>query len=155
VDKSTSTTRHSRLESVILTQTDTTVGFLSQNKKKLDIIKGRPPHKPYLINFLDFATLKQHVRIPNKRKKELRRAKKTTYIVNNQAFRVATPPTKSILFRKYKWFYSTSANKSGASFLLDFAIQKADIIIKNHYGLKENTPSKIFKINTCKKIRLR
>jgi len=156
LDKSKSTTRHPRLsEVVILTQTDTTVGFLSQNKDRLDTIKGRPPHKPYLINFFDFSTCKKFLRIPQNRKKEVRRAKRTTFIVKNQAFRVASPQTSSQILRKLKWCYSTSANKSGSTYDPAFAKEHADIIIENPYGLYEDTPSKLIKINSKRKIRLR
>jgi tRNA A37 threonylcarbamoyladenosine synthetase subunit TsaC/SUA5/YrdC len=155
MDEPTLPSRHTRLEDVILTQTDTTVGFLSQSKEKLNHIKGRPPNKPYLINFLDFATLKSFLRIPKNKRKEIRRARKTTYIVKNQAFRVAKLPVNSILFQRYKWFYSTSANKSSKPFSLKFATAHADIIVKNALGLEERQPSKIYKINSRKKLRLR
>ena len=44
-----SITRFSKIEMpVILTQTDTTVGFLSQNEKKLYEIKSRETTKPFI-----------------------------------------------------------------------------------------------------------
>jgi len=156
VDKSKSTSRYPRLsEVVILTQTDTTVGFLSQNKDHLDAIKGRPPHKPYLVNFFDFFTCKEFIRIPKSRKKEVRRAKKTTFIVKDQAFRVAQPQTSSVVLQKLRWCYSTSANKSGSTYDPAFAKKHTDIIIENAYGLYKDTPSKLIKISSKRKIRLR
>ncbi len=156
MDKSKSTSRYFSLEQVvILTQTDTTVGFLSQNKERLDAIKSRSPHKPYLVNFFDFFTCKKFLRIPNNRKKEVRRAKKTTFIVKDQAFRVAMPQTSSQFLRDLKWCYSTSANESGRSYDETFAKKYADIIIENEMRLFETVPSKIFKINQKKRVRLR
>ena len=35
-------------DKVFLTQTDTTIGFVSQNADKLTAIKQRPPHKHYI-----------------------------------------------------------------------------------------------------------
>ncbi len=156
MDKPKSASGYPRLgELVILTQTDTTVGFLSQSKERLDAIKGRPPHKPYLINFFDLKTAKRFVRIPKNRRKELRRAKRTTYIVKGQAFRVARPKTASKLFNDMKWCYSTSANQSGKSYDESFAKEHADVIIENLCGLYESIPSRLIKLNAKAKKRLR
>ena len=140
---------------VILTQTDTTVGFLSQNKDRLSHIKNRLPVKSYLINFFDFKNLKKNLRVPKEHKKTIRRAKKTTFVVKNQAFRVAKPKTSSKILRDFCWCYSTSANKSGCSFEENFAKENADIIILNSYGLKENPPSALIKLNHKKRLKLR
>jgi len=140
---------------VILAQTDTTVGFLSQNAKKLAHIKERPQNKPFLKNFFTLRELTKSMRIPQRRKKELRRAKKRTYIIKDQAFRIATFPASSVLFKKAKWFYSTSANKSKESFEYNFAKEKADIIVINEVGLFESEPSALIKCNNKKKVRLR
>lgn len=156
MDKSKRSAGYPRLkEAIILTQTDTTVGFLSQNAKKLTAVKERSPKKPFLKNFLDFKTLKTQLRVPNNRKRTIRRAKKTTFIVKNQAFRVAQPQTHSVVLRKLKWFYSTSANKSAEKFRYDYAFSKADIVIKNPVGLYETTPSRLVQCNKKKMRRLR
>ncbi|MFT7005054.1 MAG: tRNA A37 threonylcarbamoyladenosine synthetase subunit TsaC/SUA5/YrdC, partial [Sulfurimonas sp.] len=42
---------------VTLTQTDTTVGFLSQDEKKLQEIKSRQQNKPFIKVYKDFKTL--------------------------------------------------------------------------------------------------
>jgi len=156
LDKSKSPARYSLLgENIFLIQTDTTVGFLSQQKDLLDTLKQRPSQKSYLINFFSFKELKNFLRIPVKYKNQIRRAKKTTYVVQNHAFRVAKPLTTSSLLLDLKWCYSTSANKSGYSFCPTFAKKNADIIIENSFGLKELASSHIYKINTKKKIKLR
>ena len=84
-------TRFLKLEmSVILTQTDTTVGFLSQNSKELFEVKSRDDAKPFLKVYSNFKNfLNNSNRVPSSKKKLIRRAKKTTFIVKNQAFRVS------------------------------------------------------------------
>jgi tRNA A37 threonylcarbamoyladenosine synthetase subunit TsaC/SUA5/YrdC len=54
---------------VYLTQTDTTVGFLCNNDKKLSGIKKRPISQKILQVVDSFSTLKQKVRVPNQFKK--------------------------------------------------------------------------------------
>ncbi len=142
--------------SVILTQTDTTVGFLSQNAKELFEIKSRKETKPFLKvydSFKDF--LSDSNRAPSSKKKLIRRAKKTTFIVKNRAFRVSTSTLNSQLLRDAKWRYSTSANESAKSFDRLFCEAKADIIIENIDGLSENASSSLLKINDSKIRRLR
>ena len=156
MDESKSSTGYPRIEdAVILAQTDTTVGFLSQSAEKLARIKDRKSDKPFLKNIFSLKELKKSIRIPQNRKKEIRRAKKTTYIIKNQAFRVARFPASSALFRNAGWFYSTSANKSGKKFDYNFAKEKADIIVINEVGLFESDPSRLIKCNERKKVRLR
>ncbi|MDX9813375.1 MAG: hypothetical protein RBS91_01760 [Sulfurimonadaceae bacterium] len=143
----------SRLFGIILAQTDTTVGFLSLSKDELYRAKNREKHKSFIKVFSDFASLS--ARVPQKYKSFVRRAKKTTFIVKQDSFRVAKNPNSSQILKNSPWFYSTSANLSGKKFDLDFAQAKADIIIQNIDGLKERDSSKIFKINNYKKIRIR
>ena len=52
------------LESVFLTQTDTTIGFVSQNAQRLTAVKKRPPHKHYIIAVNSLHTLKHFARVP-------------------------------------------------------------------------------------------
>jgi tRNA A37 threonylcarbamoyladenosine synthetase subunit TsaC/SUA5/YrdC len=155
--KRNSTPRLSRIkQEVILTQTDTTVGFLSQNANRLREIKSRSSNKPFIKVFQSFATLKsENIRIPNYYKRTLRRSKKTTFIVKNQAFRVAKTDLDSTLLRQLSWSYSTSANESSKNFNRDFCEQKADIIIENKQRLFEGTASKLYKINNQAIKRLR
>jgi len=137
-------------------QTDTTVGFVSQNSSKLYKIKSRNNSKP-LIKV--YPTLKQCMacghRIPHGMKNLVRRSKKTTFIIKNQAFRVVKHKLNSQILREMKWCYSTSANESGKNFDIDFCQDKADIIIEDKDGLHENTSSALFKINNLKQVRIR
>jgi tRNA A37 threonylcarbamoyladenosine synthetase subunit TsaC/SUA5/YrdC len=133
---------------IILTQTDTTVGFVSQNQTRLQSIKERPTSKPFIKVYKDFKSFtKDNKRIPNSQKNRIRRSKKTTYIVNELAFRVAEDKLYSSILRKVRWNYSTSANETTKSFNRDFCEEKTDIIIEDKSSLYEGTSSSLYKIN--------
>jgi tRNA A37 threonylcarbamoyladenosine synthetase subunit TsaC/SUA5/YrdC len=152
-----SSSRFSRISSkTILTQTDTTVGFLSQDISLLREIKSRNSAKPFIKVCHNFKSLKnEKVRVPNSKKNLLRRSKKTTFIIKNRAFRVAKYTLHSEVLRKLTWTYSTSANESGKKFHRDFCEEKADIIIEDENGLFEGQASKLYKINNTTIRRLR
>ena len=136
---------------VILTQTDTTVGFISQNHSKLSEIKSRPQTKP----FIKILKASNNLRVPNKFKKLVRRATKTTFIIKNKAFRISSYTQDSQITRDLSWHYSTSANKANKKFERKFCEENADIIIENINGLKELGSSQLIKLNNRKKRRLR
>jgi len=141
---------------VILTQTDTTVGFLSQNANKLYEIKSRDKTKPFIKVYKDFKTfLNSGNRVPNSKKNLVRRSKKTTFIVKNRAFRVAKIDLDSQVLRDIKWNYSTSANKSKESFNREFCEEKADIIVEDKNFLHECSSSSLIKINQTSRRTLR
>lgn len=152
-----SSARFSSLEmSVVLAQTDTTVGFLSCNPQKLYEIKSRPQTKPFIKVYKDFKSfLHDGNRVVKNRKKMVRRSKKTTFIIKGFSFRVAKSSLNSQILRNSSWFYSTSANQSGEKFSRDFCELKADITIEDGGGLSENSSSFIIKINSKKQRRLR
>ena len=140
---------------VILAQTDTTVGFLSQDATTLAAIKNRSPKKPFIKVYQDFRSLKKELRAPNDKKNLLRRSKKTSFILKNQAFRVAKTQQSSQLLTQRDWNYSSSANESAKSFDRVFCEQKADIIIEQKEGLFQGSASQLIKINNKKEKRLR
>jgi len=141
---------------VVLTQTDTTVGFLSQNAQKLYEIKSRPQTKPFIKVYKDFKSfIEDGNRVSKERKNLVRRSKKTTFIINNISFRVAQTGLDSQMLRDTPWFYSTSANKSSESFDRDFCESKADIIIEDINSLVEKDSSSLIKINSKKRRKLR
>ncbi|MDK9693093.1 MAG: Sua5/YciO/YrdC/YwlC family protein [Sulfurimonas sp.] len=141
---------------IILTQTDTTVGFLSQDAQKLCDIKSRPSSKPFIRVYKDFKSfINDGKRVPKKRKKLIRRSKKTTFIIGDFSFRIAKVPLHSQFLRDTPWFYSTSANRSGEHFERAFCEAKADIIIEESERLREKSASKVIKINAKKWRRLR
>ena len=141
---------------VILAQTDTTVGFLSQDADKLSEIKERPSNKPFIQSFDSLRTYTQMGgRVPNRHKSRLRRSKSTSYVINNIAIRVVSEGQHHQLLSKHSWLYSTSANEKGKTYKRSFAEQKADIVIEDERGLFEGTASNIYKINHKKIRRLR
>ena len=138
-----------RVDKIYLTQTDTTVGFLSQNKEKLNKIKNRPLNQKVLREVDSLDTLKKFVRVPNKFKKYVRRAKKTTFIYpNGESFRVVKDKKHLEFLKKFKWMYSTSANLTGKSFDEDWAKNIADIIVGKDFF--EGKPSTIYKLSKTK-----
>jgi tRNA A37 threonylcarbamoyladenosine synthetase subunit TsaC/SUA5/YrdC len=141
---------------IYLTQTDTTVGFLSQNKEKLNKIKNRPINQPILIEIDSLNTLKKFTRVPNMFKNRVRRRKKTTFIYpNKKSFRVVKDEKHLEFLKKFNWMYSTSANLTGGKFDEKWAKSVADIIVEDKRGLFEGKASKIYKLgkNKMKKIR--
>jgi len=144
------------IKPTILTQTDTTVGFLSQNANKLFEIKSRDNSKPFIKVYCDFKTLLLHKhRIPQNQKTLVRRSKKTTFIIKNRAFRVSNNNLNSTLLDKLDWCYSTSANESGKKFDRKFCEEKVDMIIEDKNLLTEQSSSTLIKINNLKKRKLR
>ncbi len=116
---------------VFLTQTDTTIGFVSQNADKLTKIKQRPPHKQYIHAVNSLHTLKTFTRVPQKHKNRVRRAKKTTFIMpNGHSYRVIQDKHHLLLLDRLKWAYTTSANLSNEAYDESFAREMADVIIE-------------------------
>jgi len=139
---------------VFLTQTDTTIGFISQNTEKLTQIKQRPPHKHYIKAVNSLETLKTFTRVPSSHKNKVRRAKKTTFILpNTYSYRLIKDEHHLLLLDRLTWAYTTSANLSDQPYDETFAKEAADVIIS---PLKSNSQvSNIYKINhrTIKRIR--
>ncbi|MDR1912774.1 MAG: Sua5 YciO YrdC YwlC family protein [Helicobacteraceae bacterium] len=131
---------------IYLAQTDTTAGFLSQDRAKLNAIKGREKDQKIIRAVKDLATLKSFVRVPSAHKVKVRRAKKTTFIYQNgEAIRVVFGDHRSF-FTRLSWAYSTSANRTKERFDEAWANDKADIIALDWRGLFESPPSKIFRL---------
>ena len=141
-------------DKVFLTQTDTTIGFVSQNVDKLTQIKQRPPHKHYIKALPSLQILKSFTRIPDMHKNRIRRAKKTTFIMpNGDSYRVVKDRHHLLLLNRLGWAYTTSANLSFEAYDEEFAKQSADIVIT---PLKQkSSASNIYKLgkNTLKRIR--
>jgi len=143
-------------EEVYLVQTDTTVGFLSLSKEKLNHIKNRPKDQDVLITTSRFSTLKNLARVPKRFKKQIRRSKKTTFIYpNKKAIRVVTSHPHRNFLKRFDYLYSTSANKTNESFSYDFASEKADIIVEDFQSFSETKPSSLIKLSKKIKKKLR
>jgi len=139
---------------VCLTQTDTTIGFVSQDKKKLTACKHRPPYKHYIKAVNSLKTLGHFTRVPACHKKRVRRAERTTFIMpDGNSYRLIRDRHHLLLLNRLQWFYTTSANLSGASYNETFAKEVTDIIVT---PLKEKQkPSSIYRLGktTLKRIR--
>jgi tRNA A37 threonylcarbamoyladenosine synthetase subunit TsaC/SUA5/YrdC len=141
---------------VFLVQTDTTVGFLSQDHQALAQLKERKIDKPFVTVTSSFKTLKTLSRVPAKHKNRIRRSKKTTFVYsNNRAIRVVKDLKHAKFIKPFSWFYSTSANEKGLSYNKDFAFMKSDIIVEDLQGLYEGESSSIYRLNRQKLQRLR
>lgn len=140
---------------VFLTQTDTTVGFLSYDAKKLSSIKQRNENQKILQVLDSFDTLKSKTRIPKKYHHFVRKSTKTTFIYPNQeSYRVVFEGLSHYnLISKVKNIYSTSANLTGCSFEKEWAIGACDIIVGQE--LCELQGSKIYRITQKNKKRIR
>ena len=141
-------------DKVFLTQTDTTIGFVSQNADKLSQIKQRPPHKHYIKAVNSLQTLQTFTRVPNKHKNRVRRAKKTTFVMpNGHSYRVVQDKHHLLLLNRLTWAYTTSANLSNQAYNETFAKEVADVIIEPLNTNEEaSTIVKLGK-NTLKRIR--
>ncbi len=137
---------------VFLTNTDTTIGFISKSPKALDIAKNRASDKKYIEALPYFKALRK--RTPKKHRKLIRRAAKSTFIISkNYSFRVVKDSRHNLLLNRLKRAYSSSANASNEKYNYDYAYKNANIII---YPLKNQAiPSKIYKLGKTKLKRLR
>ncbi len=140
---------------VLLAQTDTTVGFLSQDAQKLRKAKGRDETKPFLKVFSSFHTLASHVRVPQRHRRRVRYARLSTFIVKEQAFRCVKDSEHASLIDRYGWLYSTSANESGQSFDPQYCLERADCIIEDDRGLCERSSSRIYRLGRTRLKRVR
>ena len=141
-------------DKVVLTQTDTTIGFVSQNADNLTQVKQRPPHKHYIKALPSLETLKTFTRLPDIHKNRIRRAKKTTFILpDGHSYRIVRDKHHLLLLSRLGWAYTTSANLSSEAYDEAFAKKSADVIIT---PLKQkHTASQIYKLGktTLKRIR--
>ncbi len=142
-------------ELVYLTQTDTTVGFLSQSARRLADAKMRPLQKKFLQAYATLGELKESHRIPNSFKRELRRAKKRTFVVKGDALRLVSEKKHRDFLRRFAWLYSTSANRSGDAFDREYACTQADVVVEDARGFIPQSASQILKINNKRGRRLR
>jgi tRNA A37 threonylcarbamoyladenosine synthetase subunit TsaC/SUA5/YrdC len=142
---------------VYLVQSDTTVGFLSNDDKKLSDIKKRSSAQKILQVIDSFSTLKLHTRVPNKYKKLVRNTNKTTFIYpTKESFRVVPENLHHNQFvSKFKKMYSTSANETTKEFDFEYAYSQADVIVFEDNNFYEANSSKIFKISKCKIQKIR
>lgn len=141
---------------IILAQTDTTAGFLSLDKHRLNRAKNRQEDQETLRTFGSFADLMRCSRVPNAHKRFIRQASKiSTILPNKKSFRVVKDPLHREFLRYFGGLYSTSANRTKEPFSLEFALQVADIIALDSRGLYEDKPSAIYRLSRTRKRRTR
>ena len=115
---------------LFLTQTDTTIGFVSQEPTKIDRAKRRLPNKHYIKVVDSLERLKTFTRVPTQYKNRVRRSKKTTFIMpNGLSFRVVKDSEHNLLLNRIGWVYSSSANLSGAEYDKQYAEDNAEVIV--------------------------
>jgi len=141
---------------LFLVQTETTVGFLSQDSEKLATSKQRNKKQPFIRCVDSLKTLQNFTRVPKKFRNIVRRSNKTTFIYSNgEALRVVNDKEHLKFLKKLRWAYSSSANLTKKTFDEKYAKQKADIIVEDSRGFFESQPSKMIKINRQKARKLR
>ena len=142
-------------DKVFLTDTDTTTGFVSQNKERLDQSKSRLSGKHYIKALTSLRELHTLSRIPAMHRSLVRRSKKTTFILpNKRSFRVIQDRHHLLLLQRLGWAYTTSANASGKPYDHTFALHMSDIHI--YPFRKEGTAaSAILKLGNKRAKRIR
>ena len=127
-----------------LTQTDTTIGFVSQDASKIDRAKRRLPNKHYIRTVDSLNTLRSFTRVPTAHKNRVRRAKRTTFIMpNGRSFRVVKGSEHNLLLDRVGWFYSSSANLSGEMHDEVYAKEQAEVVVTSP-TMQGGEPSKIY-----------
>jgi len=130
-----------------LTQTDTTIGFVSQDPNKIDKAKKRKPNKHYIKVVNSLETIKTFTRVPKKHKNRVRRAKRTTFIMpNGLSFRVVKNTEHNLLLDRLGWVYSSSANLSGAEYDESYAKENTEVIV-SFPQKRDGQASKIYKLS--------
>lgn len=141
-------------DKVFLTQTDTTIGFVSQNKAKLTDIKQRSIYKHYIRAVDSLQTLQSFTRVPSKYRNYVRRANRTTFIMPNRfSYRVIRDKHHLDLLKRLKWAYTTSANLSNEDYDENFAKKVADVIVEPLIQTKRSSTIYKLGIRTIKRIR--
>ena len=141
---------------VYVTQTDTTIGFISQSADRLDEIKGRSPSKHYIRALPSLGRLKAFTRVPQSHKNRVRRARRSTFIFpDGHSYRVVAEGCHHRLIERLGWAYTTSANRSGEAYHSEFAESVADIIVGFPAGERGDEASRIYRVGnaTIKRIR--
>ncbi|MBX7491386.1 hypothetical protein [Helicobacter turcicus] len=144
---------------IFLAQSDTTAGFLCENFNVLNHIKGRNVKQNVLLTLESLEKLKKLVRVPNAHKNRVRRSQKKTFVykgrnvkgIESLAIRLVPKGIRekvehSNLLAFFPFLYSSSANAHKAEFDLDFALEKADIVVLDWRFLSAQKPSKMYKI---------
>jgi tRNA A37 threonylcarbamoyladenosine synthetase subunit TsaC/SUA5/YrdC len=142
---------------LILAQSDTTVGYLSKSSQRINQAKNRSQDQKVLQTVASFKELQKLTRTPPKFRRMIRRAKKTTFVLDNgRSFRVVDKASlHHSLIRKMGSVYSSSANETKQAFHEATALAKSDIIVKDRRGFFEAEASTMYRLSRTRKKRLR
>ncbi len=137
--------------------TDTTVGFLSHESRRIDRAKHRHSGKHYIRTVSDLHTFKRLTRVPSRWKNFLRRAKRSSVILpNGNSFRIVHDADhRRFLKRLDGWCYSSSANRSGETYDAAYAYEQADVILYPLSRCEGRNPSALYRLGKKRRKRLR
>jgi len=139
---------------LFLTDTDTTVGFLSKDPQRLDRAKKRPASKHYITALPSLKELTARTRIPRKFRSRIRRSRRESYIFpSGRSYRIVRDARHLLLLRRLKWAYTSSANLSETPFDEAYAREAADVTVEP-LG-PPRAPSRIYRLGRRKMRRLR
>lgn len=117
---------------IFLAQTDTTAGFLSKDYKELNRAKRREQDQPCVLATAKFSELKNFVRVPQKFKNFVRRAKKTTFIYVNSTLSLTALELGAESFEKSPCSESTQppvdATSSRISLQSEPSLQNGEVL---------------------------
>jgi tRNA A37 threonylcarbamoyladenosine synthetase subunit TsaC/SUA5/YrdC len=137
-------------DSLILTQTDTTIGFVSQNSTKIDVAKKRLPNKHYIRAVDSLKSLQRFSRVPHRHKNQVRRSRRTTFIMpNGLSLRLVKESRHNLLLDRVGWLYTSSANLSGFEYNEIYAREVAEVIIESPLQT-DREASKIYYLGVCR-----
>lgn len=142
---------------IYFAQTDTTAGLLSRNPVKLNRLKGRNENQPILREVDSLETLQTFVRVPRPFRREVRFRRQTTYIYlpKGEGIRVVDEGLHHSFLKKFRWLYSTSANRTGEKFNLEWGKRVADEVVEDSRGFFDAPPSQLYRLGRTRKIRIR
>ena len=139
---------------LFLTDTDTTVGFLSKDPTLLDNAKRRHADKHYITALPSLRSLRDRARVPRPYRRRLRRSRKESYILpSGRSYRIVRDARHLLLLQRLGWAYTSSANLSGSAYDEAYARRMADVVVEP-LG-PPRTPSRIYRLGRQKMKRLR
>ena len=139
---------------LFLTDTDTTVGFLSRDPEPLDRAKRRHGKKHYITALPSLRSLRDRARVPRPYRLRLRRSRKESYILpSGRSYRIVRDSRHLLLLKRLGWAYTSSANLSGAAYDEEYARRMADVVVEPLGAPR--APSRIYRLGRRKLRRIR
>jgi len=141
-------------DTLFLSSTDTTIGFLSRSPAILDRAKKRLPGKKYILALPSLSELKRRTRVPLSQRRRVRRARRLTFVLpDGRSYRIIRDPLHLLLLERTGPIYTTSANLSSEAYDPAYALSVADIVVE---PLRErHPPSRILRFGKRRVKKLR